>query len=891
MNKTTSDRTNASRLRQVLLLFFATALLAIIAPLAVVRGQQKSAANMTGSSASSSAPTPSATAPPPVAAPTPFPLAEVVTQTEATSANLRDIETDLTADQITATVNDELPLLTREIDARLDENNKILNSRPSLETLRNLEEGWKNLGEKLPGWKRGLTSRAAELDRELTHLTQLEQSWSLTLEQAQGAETPDAQPQTGEVSSSSATPPEILQRMQTVIAAIKQTRAKVERRRTQILTLQNRVAEQEARINEAITAIKQVREQTVNQLFVKDSPPIWSAEVRARAEQNLVNDSRASFTTQLSALGAYATRQSGRFVLHGAIFLLLVAGLYWARRQVEPWVAAEPSLAGVARVFHIPVATALVLSILLSGWIYPQAPRLLSAILGAAALIPTVIILRQLIERHLFPVLNALIVFYFVDQLRAVAVSLPALSRLLFLGEMLGGMIFLGWLIIPARLAKVPEAERNWLWKTIRVGARIAVVVFLAALVANALGYVSIASLVGNALLSSAYLAIILYAAVRIADGLIMFATRVRPLSLLGVINRHRPLLRRRIRGILRWIATLLWALYTLEQVSLRAPLVERGREILTAKLNVGALSISLSDVIIFIVTVYAAFLLSRFIRFILKEDVYPRLSLARGVPYAISTLLNYVILLVGFFFAVAAMGFDMTKFTILAGAFGVGLGFGLQNIVNNFVSGLILLFERPVKVGDVIQVDDSGGVVQSIGIRASVVRTINSSEIIMPNSKLISERVTNWTYSNRQRGIEIVVGVEYGTAPRRVIELLLAIAKANPHVTDAPPPQALFTEFGADSINFTLRAWTNDFEKWIQMRSDLAVAIYERFNAEGISIPNMQRDLHLRSIDPEAVKALAGLNSAKDDGHLNHNGQEVNDVRQTINRASGAEG
>jgi small-conductance mechanosensitive channel len=410
--------------------------------------------------------------------------------------------------------------------------------------------------------------------------------------------------------------------------------------------------------------------------------------------------------------------------------------------------------------------------------------------------------------------------------------------------------------------------------------------VFLATFIANALGYVSIASLVGNTLLSSAYIAVVFYVAVRIADGLIMFASRVRPLRLLGMVHRHRSMLRRRIRRVLQWLAIIGWFVLTLDSLSLRGPVIDRVRAILTADLTIGALSVSLGDVLVFALTVWAAFLLSRFIRFLLEEDVYPRAGLTRGVPYAISTMLHYVILLVGFFVAIAAMGFDMTKFTILAGAFGVGLGFGMQNIVNNFVSGLILLFERPVKVGDVIQLEDTGGAVESIGIRASLIRTWDSSEIIVPNSKLISERVTNWTYSSRQRGIEIIVGVEYGTNSRRVIELLLEIGEAHPSVTDAPPPQAFFTDFGADSINFALRAWTDDFQKWQQMRSDLVVAIYEKFNAEGITIPNTQRDLHLRSIDPEAVKAIKSYSTSED--RSNDEDHAIEDSAPAQNKASG---
>ena len=123
--------------------------------------------------------------------------------------------------------------------------------------------------------------------------------------------------------------------------------------------------------------------------------------------------------------------------------------------------------------------------------------------------------------------------------------------------------------------------------------------------------------------------------------------------------------------------------------------------------------------------------------RFLLDEDVYPRIHLRRGLPYAISTMLHYVILLIGFFAGLAALGVDMTKVTILAGAFSVGVGFGLQNIFNNFVSGLILLFERPINIGDMVQIDDASGLVEHIGIRASIIRTLNGSEIIVPNGKL----------------------------------------------------------------------------------------------------------------------------------------------------------
>jgi potassium efflux system protein len=849
MNNKTARGSN-SRWRRVLAFSLGT-VIAITALVVVARGQETSAPP-------AASPTPSAEVGSTAASgPTPIPLAEMVTQAEAASANLRSIEADLASDQITATVDAELPVLTREIGARLDENEKILNSRQSLETLKNLEKEWKDLAEKLIVWRRDLTTRATGLDREITRLTQLDQTWLRTLAQVESTQRPPGQGDQTETARA-VTPPEILQRMQSVIAAIKQIRDAIEKRRAQILTLQNRVADQDARIAEALASVRQVREETINRLFVKDSPSIWSAEVWSRAGQNLLRDSQNSFTTQWSTLGTYARRQWPRFIFHALILVSLVAALYWARRRVQPWVVAEPSLEGVARVFNVPVATALVLSILMSGWVYPQAPRMLSAILGAAALVPTIIILRQLVDRHLFSVLNALVVFYFIDLLRTISTALPLASRLLFLAEMLGGLIFLSWLIKSKRLSEVRDAERNWLWEVVRLGGRIAGAVFLAAFIANALGYVGIADLVGNAVLGSAYAAVILFATVRIADGLIMFTLRIRPISLLGMVRRHRRFMRRRVQRTLRWIAALLWALYTLEMFSLRAPVAENIRAVLSARLEVGALHISLGNVTAFLITVWVAFLLSRFLRFILEEDVYPRANLARGVPYAVSTMLHYAILLVGFLFAVAAMGIDMTKFTILAGAFGVGLGFGLQNIVNNFVSGLILLFERPVNVGDMVQVGEREGVLRRIGMRASVIRTLEGSEVIVPNGQLISEEVLNWTLSDQQRRLEIPVGVAYGTDPERVIELLTEVGSKHPDIMREPPPDTLFVGFGESALNFQLRAWTNRFEKWVVIRSELTIGVNAALRDAGISIPFPQRDLHIQNIAPESAMPRA---------------------------------
>jgi small-conductance mechanosensitive channel len=222
---------------------------------------------------------------------------------------------------------------------------------------------------------------------------------------------------------------------------------------------------------------------------------------------------------------------------------------------------------------------------------------------------------------------------------------------------------------------------------------------------------------------------------------------------------------------------------------------------------------------------------------------------LKRGLPYAISRTVHYAILVAGFLFAMSAIGLDMTKFTILAGAFGVGLGFGMQNIVNNFVSGLILLFERPVQTGDSVDVGGIGGEVSHIGIRATTLRTAEGADVIVPNATFISERVVNWTFSDRRRRVDIDVGVKYGTDPEKVIALLVATGRAHPEVLQIPEPIALLTRFGDNSLDFRLHVWTR-FEIFVRVKSELTMAVNAALSGAGMEIPFPQRELHVK-VDP----------------------------------------
>ncbi len=315
------------------------------------------------------------------------------------------------------------------------------------------------------------------------------------------------------------------------------------------------------------------------------------------------------------------------------------------------------------------------------------------------------------------------------------------------------------------------------------------------------------------------------------------------------IVSQLRPLLA--LLHFILWIAAILviaWLYPTLDAAFIAMSSVS---------IDVMSVSVTPNSVLTVILTVYVTLLISRAIRAFLLQQVLPSHNVEIGAQISIARLIHYAVMTVGFIVLLKFLGFGMNQITILGGALGVGIGFGLQAIVNNFVSGLILLFERPIKVGDMIDVGDQVGEVKELGLRATTVQTFDNAEVVIPNSQLISANVTNWTLAEKKIRVKVPVGVAYGSDVTEVIRILLACAEANPIVLSSPKPVALFLAFGSSSLDFELRVWIADFKDKYTVLSELNQDIETEFDSAGIEIPFPQSDLHLRSIDEEAADTL----------------------------------
>ncbi len=264
---------------------------------------------------------------------------------------------------------------------------------------------------------------------------------------------------------------------------------------------------------------------------------------------------------------------------------------------------------------------------------------------------------------------------------------------------------------------------------------------------------------------------------------------------------------------------------------------------------SIGNSPITIWTLVWVIIPILLLFSVTRWLTHWLVTRLLARSKVELGVRLAVGAIIRYVIIAVGLIVILQAAGINLSTLTILAGALGVGVGFGLQNITNNLVSGFILLIERPIKVGDRIEVGQVTGDVVNISLRSTTVVTNDNIAIIVPNSEFVSNSVTNWSYTDRDVRFNFPIGVSYRSDPELVRRLLIQVAEQHPGVLKDPKPDALLLEFGDSALNFMLRVWTKQYATTPGvLRSELNFVVSKTFKAHDIEIPFPQRDLHIRS-------------------------------------------
>ena len=268
---------------------------------------------------------------------------------------------------------------------------------------------------------------------------------------------------------------------------------------------------------------------------------------------------------------------------------------------------------------------------------------------------------------------------------------------------------------------------------------------------------------------------------------------------------------------------------------------------------------VTLASIILFILLLLAFVVLARVIGKVILRRFFARLQVEEGISYSLIRITQYIIMITGVIVSLQFVGIDLSGLVVIFGLLSVGIGFGLQNITSNFVSGLVLLIERPIRVGDRVTVGDTLGDVVEINMRSTTIRTLTNIAIIVPNSEFISSNVINWSHGDPKVRLDLSIGVSYDSDLETVLRTLREVAEENSEVLKEPAPEINFTGFGDSSWDFELRAWLESPKRYQQVKSDLNCSIVKKFRENKVEVPFPQRDLHLRSTIPISLSDSDG--------------------------------
>jgi small-conductance mechanosensitive channel len=625
-------------------------------------------------------------------------------------------------------------------------------------------------------------------------------------------------------------------------------------RRDRVLEVLSRTTQLHAVVSAQRAEVSGRRDRITSRLRTERSVPIWKVEASGSEWRRVVGyfDARVA--------------QSLRFVREQALLLLAIAAVFFALTHrlivaTRAPLAAQAVTDSYARractLFQAPALAAWVAAVAAVIGFGPSGPVSYYHLLWVLLFVPGVLLLRTFVgpgvSLSLYTLVGAAIS---QDLLGSVLDPLPIASRLLLIAQCGGLAAALSADLVRGRFE---EAFPHWPAALVRWSIAGFIALLVLSVLATVTGYLGTARILRILVLGGISLALLLAVLAGLVYGFALALMHTAAGRRLRTVRLYEPVLQRRLRKGLILVACVAWLSGMVIMLGLGDDAARTIDAIHHAEITIGSTSIDLTGVWAGLAVILGTLILVKVVAPVLELEILPRLTRSQGLPFAVAAVTRYLLITAGVLLALAAMGVDFTKVTLLAGALGVGIGFGLQGVVNNFVSGLILLTERPVNVGDIIQMGALHGTIRRIGVRSSTVQTFQGAEVIVPNADLISKEVTNWTLSDRRRRLEIDIGVAYDTEPEQVVKLLEAAAKEVAEVVAYPPPLAWCIGFGESALNFRLQAWIDDYARGLANESALRMAIAKKFREANIEIPFPQRDVHIRTAPAAPVTPSTG--------------------------------
>lgn len=521
------------------------------------------------------------------------------------------------------------------------------------------------------------------------------------------------------------------------------------------------------------------------------------------------------------------------FFIMALLSMAFVAYFNYLYRKRELFVSEESEYKKMFFFIGRPFSTYVILFILIIIAIFPDRPRALGDMISVLLTIPVIRILQTVVEKKQYKYIYIFFALFTIYLIAKNAIEHELESRIFMLLINIALFITLSSML---RRKILYTIAYNFVTRMGHMLLALFLLLLLVALGANLYGSVLFSARLIYGVLLTLYASMVFYAIYTILTAYVVIILRRRIATASNMLEKYSKNIEHTTKLLIKIWMLSWWFLIVVEVVGVYPYLLELKNDTLALSWQVSETTISVQSIFDFLLIIFATWFLARLIRTVLEVEVFARFTFPRGVPTAIMTVLNYAIVITGTIIAFSSLGVSAQQFALIFGALGVGIGFGLRNIIANFVSGIIMVFERPVQIGDVIEVDKTMGSVQSIGSRASTLKTFDGSEVIIPNADFIAKEITNWTLSDHHRRKVVDFKVDFDSDIELILKIMKEVALSHPDVLKDPEPLATFQGFGEYYLEFKLYFWLS--QNLIVAPSDVSIGIYKTLKEAGVRMP-----------------------------------------------------
>jgi small-conductance mechanosensitive channel len=766
---------------------------------------------------------------------TPIPVVNIIRNIEVANEEIKDTQRRLKSKKNIILIDSNFPAYAIFIQAQKKRGEQFIEANPNRQKINNLIKKWNGYGDNLNSWESDINSYVTKNTILSELVAEKEKTWELTYQNAKEHKVPL----------------EVLNNVKVVWDDFRKINKQIVTENNKFLLLESKINNQKLTVNKIVDELTDLKNSEVYDLFYLRHQPLWKTSFKTDKKDEDERIKVESIPENLSGINNFIQTNENSLSLFVLIIASIVFLMLFLKKTFQkfPFNEEDGNLQSAKDIIlNHNLEGIIFLCLVAANFFFTNVPMLFSNLLIFLILIVAVPLVKPYMYKRFKNIIYFVLIFFILDSAKTYLWFSSPQYRLYLLFE----AIFVAAVIYKFTHPYIETRKMN-IGKFGLLLIKMAPVIYgllLVSVISNILGYTNLTDLTLKIGTQSGVFTLIFYGMIMLIGGIFIglthhyFSTR-EPYDMNQKLTFELKILQ-----VIRVLGFIWWLFFFLGMIDLLGPVQQFFTDLFSEPHIIGTITFTIGDVLMFIIILVVSFTFTSLISFIFDSGQVTSkfIKLPKGVPAAISLVIRYLVIAFGIVLALSSLGVDLGKFNLMAGALGLGIGFGLQTVVSNFISGLILVFERPIHIGDTVEVNNLLGNVSRIGVRSSSIKTFDGAEVVVPNNNLIANDLINWTLSDSIKRVEILIGTTYGSDPNKVLEILMGEVKKNKNALKNPEPNALFSEFGESSLNFKLRFWVN-FEVALSTKSNISIGIYNEFAKHGIEIPFPQRDIHIKNM------------------------------------------